>query len=123
MGRPYSLNLRQRVVGAVHGGMSCEEAAEHYEVSESSAIRWVRRERRCRIRSAHDGVAAHDAVGVIELVDPVVRHSHPLSLLGQENEPTTARFERNGAKSAMNCGHNAAGYPLTKSRPVRAASL
>ena len=45
MGRPYSLDLRQRVVGAVHGGMSCEEAAEHYEVSASSAIRWVRRER------------------------------------------------------------------------------
>ena len=45
MGRPYSLDLRQRVVGAVHGGMSCEEAAEHYEVSESSVIRWVRRER------------------------------------------------------------------------------
>ena len=91
MGRPYSLNLRQRVVGAVHGGMSCEEAAEHYEVSESSAIRWVRRERRCRIRSAHDGVAAHDAVGVIELVDPVVRHSHPCS----PSETTGQhRFER-----------------------------
>jgi transposase len=45
MGRPYSLDLRQRVVGAVHSGMSCEEAAQHYEVSESSAIRWVRRER------------------------------------------------------------------------------
>ncbi len=42
MGRAYSLDLRQRVVGAVHGGMSCEEAAEHYEVSESSAISWVR---------------------------------------------------------------------------------
>ncbi len=45
MGRAYSLDLRQRVVGAVHDGMSCEEAAEYYEVSESSAIRWVRRER------------------------------------------------------------------------------
>jgi transposase len=45
MGRPYSLDLRERVVAAVHGGMSCEEAAEHYEVSASSVIRWVRRER------------------------------------------------------------------------------
>ena len=45
MGRPYSLDLRERVVAAVHGGMSCEEAAEHYEVSQSSAIRWVRRDR------------------------------------------------------------------------------
>ena len=45
MGRPYSLDLRERVVAAVHGGMSCEEAAEHYEVSQSSAIHWVRRDR------------------------------------------------------------------------------
>lgn len=45
MGRPYSLDLRERVVGAVRSGMSCREAADHYEVSESSAIRWVRRDR------------------------------------------------------------------------------
>lgn len=45
MGRPYSLDLRERVVAAVHGGMSCEAAAEHYDVSQSSAIRWVRRTR------------------------------------------------------------------------------
>jgi putative transposase len=45
MGRLYSLDLRRRVVAAVRGGMSCEEAAEHHEVSASTAIRWVRRER------------------------------------------------------------------------------
>jgi transposase len=45
MGRPYSLDLRERVVAAVHEGMSCEEAADFYQVSKSSAIRWVRRER------------------------------------------------------------------------------
>jgi transposase len=45
MGRPYSLDLRERVVGAVHDGMSCEEAADLYQESKSSAIRWVRHER------------------------------------------------------------------------------
>ena len=45
MGRPYSMDLRERVVAAVRDGISCEEAAEHYAVSKSSAIRWVRRER------------------------------------------------------------------------------
>jgi transposase len=45
MGRPYSLDLRERVIGAVHDGMSCEEAADLYQVSKSSAIRWARRER------------------------------------------------------------------------------
>ena len=45
MGGPYSLDLRQRVVAAVADGMSCAEAAEHYQVSDSSAIRWTRRQR------------------------------------------------------------------------------
>ena len=45
MGGPYSLDLRQRVVAAVADGMSCAEAAEHYQVSHSSAIRWTRRQR------------------------------------------------------------------------------
>jgi transposase len=44
MGAPYSLDLRQRAVGAVADGMSCAEAAEHYQVSHSSAIRWTRRQ-------------------------------------------------------------------------------
>lgn len=45
MGRPYSLDLRERVVGAVRSGMSCQEAAERYEVSTSSSTRWVERDR------------------------------------------------------------------------------
>jgi transposase len=45
MGRPYSLDLRERVVGAVNDGMSCRDAAEHFEISHSSAIRWARRAR------------------------------------------------------------------------------
>lgn len=45
MGRPYSMDLRARVVDAVCCGMSCREAAEQFEVSVSSAIRWARRQR------------------------------------------------------------------------------
>ena len=44
MGAPYSLDLRKRVVGAVADGMSCAEAAEHYQVSHSTALRWSRRQ-------------------------------------------------------------------------------
>jgi transposase len=43
MGAPYSLDLRERVVAAVADGMSCAEAAAHYQVSHSSAIRWAKR--------------------------------------------------------------------------------
>jgi transposase len=38
--------LRERVVGAVEAGASCHEAAAAFEVSVSSAIRWVARFRR-----------------------------------------------------------------------------
>jgi transposase len=43
MGAPYSLDLRERVVAVVGSGMSLEAAAERYQVSYSSAARWVRR--------------------------------------------------------------------------------
>jgi transposase len=42
MGAPISLDLRERVVAAA-SGMSRRAAAEHYQVSESSAIRWTAR--------------------------------------------------------------------------------
>ncbi len=41
MPKPYSRDLRERVVGAVEAGASCHEAAAAFEVSPSSAIRWV----------------------------------------------------------------------------------
>ena len=44
MGAPYSLDLRERVVAAVAAGMSRRAAAKVFSVSESSAIRWTRRQ-------------------------------------------------------------------------------
>jgi transposase len=43
MAAPYSLDLRTRVVAAVTSGLSREAAAERYQVSYSSVIRWVGR--------------------------------------------------------------------------------
>ena len=45
MGRPYSLDLRERVTAAVRLGMSCREAAKQFGVGPATAIRWARRER------------------------------------------------------------------------------
>jgi putative transposase len=46
MAKPYSMDLRERVVAAVlKGGMSARGAAARFGVSESSAIKWVRRHR------------------------------------------------------------------------------
>ena len=44
MGKPYSIDLRERVVGAVeNSGMSCHRAAAQFGVGVSTAINWVRR--------------------------------------------------------------------------------
>jgi transposase len=40
MGRPYSLDLRTRVVEAVNEGASRHETAERFGISVSSAVRW-----------------------------------------------------------------------------------
>jgi transposase len=45
MGRPYSMDLRERVVAAVGGGMSCRRAAQLFNVSASTAINWAKRVR------------------------------------------------------------------------------
>jgi transposase len=44
MGRPYSLDLRERVVAAVdQGGMSRHQAAARFGVGISTVINWMRR--------------------------------------------------------------------------------
>ena len=43
MPKPCSLELRERVVDAVESGASRREAAEWFEVSPSSAIKWMQR--------------------------------------------------------------------------------
>ena len=46
MAKPYSMDLRERVVAAVEeGGLSRRQAAARFGVGESSAIRWVARSR------------------------------------------------------------------------------
>jgi putative transposase len=43
MGRPYSLDLRERVVAAVENGLSRHQAAAQFGIGVSTAINWVRR--------------------------------------------------------------------------------
>lgn len=45
MARPYSMDLRERVVAAIEGGMSRRGAAAHFGVSYSAAIEWMKRRR------------------------------------------------------------------------------
>ena len=45
MAAPYSMDLRQRVIEAVEGGLSCNQAAARFNVAISTAIGWVNRYR------------------------------------------------------------------------------
>jgi len=46
MVRPYSLDLRERVVAAVASGQSCRDVAETFGVSVASVVKWSQRLRR-----------------------------------------------------------------------------
>jgi transposase len=43
MSKPYSLDLPERMVASIEAGASRHEAAERFDVSVSSAIRWMQR--------------------------------------------------------------------------------
>ncbi len=59
MPKPCSLELRERVVDAVKSGASRREAAEWFDVSASSAVRWMQR------RQATGSIAAKPNGGSI----------------------------------------------------------
>lgn len=46
MAKPYSQDLRDRVIGAVDSGMSARAASRLFGISESTGIKWVARWRR-----------------------------------------------------------------------------
>ena len=45
MGKPYSLDLRERVVAALERGMSTAQAAAHFSIGKATAGSWGRRKR------------------------------------------------------------------------------
>jgi transposase len=42
MAKAYSADMRLRVIGRVESGASRRDAAEHYEVSPSTAVIWMK---------------------------------------------------------------------------------
>lgn len=77
MARPYSNDLRQRVVAAVRSGMTCRQVAEIYGIAVSSVVKWSQRER------ATGSVAAKPMGGH----RPVILTGERNWLLGRINAP------------------------------------
>jgi transposase len=53
MARAYSLDLRERVVGAVATGESCRSVAARFKVSVASVVKWSQRFRATGSAAAH----------------------------------------------------------------------
>ncbi len=64
MPKPYSSDLRERLVAAVEAGMSRSEAAEVYDVAISTAVKWMQ-----RVRDT-GGVAAKPCGGSTSPLEP-----------------------------------------------------
>jgi transposase len=45
MGKPYSMDLRERVIRRVEAGESCRSVARVFDLGEATVIRWMRRKR------------------------------------------------------------------------------
>lgn len=46
MGKPYSMDLRERVIAAIEGGMSTRQAAARFSIGIATAGAWARLKRR-----------------------------------------------------------------------------
>lgn len=77
---PYPGELRARVIGFVEGGGSRREAAEQFDVSVSSAIRWVQRFR-------DDGTAEPMPRG--GSISPLEKHAQRILALIRERSDRT----------------------------------
>ena len=76
MPKPCSLDLRERVLETVESGAPRREAAEHFEVSASSAIKWMQR------WNETGSVAAKPSGGSIS---PLEKHADfLLALIGEQ---------------------------------------
>ena len=63
MPKPCSLDLRERVLETVESGASRREAAERFEVSASSAIKWMQRRHENRKRRGQADRGEHISAG------------------------------------------------------------
>lgn len=77
MGKPLSMDLRERVVGAISGGMSRRAAAARFGVSTASAVRWAALQRdRGRPAAKPQGRDPRSATTEAEAVRIWAPHGH-----------------------------------------------
>jgi transposase len=99
MARPYSRDLRERVVAAVVSGRTCREVAALFDVSVASAVKWTQRWRAT-------GSAAAKPMGGRKLVLAGER-DWLLKRLAEEPDVTLRGLQAELAARGIHVSHNA----------------
>lgn len=99
MTRPYSNDLRERVVGAVAGGDSCRAVAARFGVSVSTVVKWSQRYRRT-------GSVAPGKVGGHRRRVLVSHYDFIVERLRQEPHLTLHRLKDELAQRGIAVSHN-----------------
>ena len=99
MTRPYSNDLRERVVGAVETGASCRAVAARFGVAVSSVVKWSQRYRRT-------GSVAPGKVGGHRrrVLEP--HRDFIVERIGQEPHLTLHRLKDELAARGVSVSHN-----------------
>lgn len=109
MARPYSLDLRERVVRAVLSGQSCRAVADVFGVSVASVVRWSQRHRAT-------GSAAAKPMGSRKPFVLEAEREWLLSRVREEPEITTRALARELAERGIVVGHVAVWNMLRRER-------
>jgi transposase len=98
MAKALSVDLRERVVGAVAAGASCREAAARFGVSASSAVRW------CALAQDTGSVAPGPLGGDRRSARIEARAALILGLVERRSDITLAEVQAELAKAGVQAG-------------------
>lgn len=98
MGRALSQDLRDRVVAAVEGGMSCRAAAARFGVGVATAIRWR------QMALAHGRAVARKPGGDRRSSKTEAHAKHIMAMLNENGDITLAEIQAGLAKRGISVG-------------------
>ena len=108
MPKAYSRDLRERVITAVETGASRREAAERFEVSVASAVKWLQRWYQQAQRRLEAARREHFAAGRVLGRD-----------FGSDRPAAGPDLGRNGCRTAQATDQNQPQFALAFSRPTQ----
>lgn len=98
MVKPYSIDLRERVVAAVAAGEPCRAVASTFGVSVASVVKWSQRKRRT-------GSVAPDKIGGYKRLKLEAERDWIIARLAEQPDLTVRRIADELAERGITVGH------------------